>query len=156
MEKGDTGTGVSNQIADNGFPLIVADYSIVDHYRNTLYSGEMTPIRHLARKFIEKTIRKGQCFVVLPFTHHKKLIETKTSGGLELETFLPFCNIFSESTTEFEHAPIFTISICEVRYPKRQLYLLTLDDKTAYKAKELGYKPITIEDADKILDAIPD
>ena len=146
--------GFPNQIVNNDLPLIIVDYSLVHSYRSTMYSGEVTPIKELTRKFIEKSVRKGQCFVILPFTHHKKLLETKESDSLELETFVPVCHIFPENTHEFEHAPIFTISICEVSYPKKALYLLTLDEKTAYKAKELSYKVITVAEALDILNGV--
>lgn len=112
------------------------------------------PIKKLTRLFIEKTLRHKQYFVVLPFTHNRKLIETKTIGSLEVETFLTFCHIFSENTNIFEHAPTFTISLCEVNYPNKDPYLLTLDQKTAYKARELKYKTISIDEAIAIMDKV--
>lgn len=143
------------EIVNNNHPLIVVDFSVVDHYRSNLYSeASDIPIKVLTRKCIEKTLWHKQCFVILPFTHNIKLIETKQGNSLELETFLSFCHIYPESTSVFEHAPTFTLSICEVSFPKKNLYLLTLDQKTGYKARELKYKTITIDEAIQIVDAI--
>jgi hypothetical protein len=118
-----------------------------------LFSEEPIPsIKTLTRNLIIFYVRKGEYILVVPFTHNKRFIELK-SNSYEIDTFLPICHIFPENTREFEHAPIFTLSICDIKYPKRQKYLLTLDSKIMQRGKDQGYDIITIEQAIDIVNS---
>ena len=140
-----------NGLTDNTLPLIVVDYSILNHYKENLYSDEpIPPIKTLTRYLIVAYVKNKECIAVVPFTHNRRLIEVKSSSH-EIDTFMPVCHIYPENTNEFEHAPIFTASVCEVKYPKRKRYILTLDSKTKQKAEQHGYTVIGIDEAIEIV-----
>jgi hypothetical protein len=140
-----------NSLSNCSLPLIIVDYSILNHYKENLFSEEPIPaIKRFTRNLIVIYVRRGECIAVVPFTHNKRFVDLK-SNRYEIDTFLPVCHIFPENTNEFEHAPIFTASVCEVKYPRRPRYILTLDSKTKQRAEEQGYNVITVEQATEII-----
>lgn len=128
-------------LQDGDMCLCVADFSILMHYRENLYSEvSNVPIKVLTLKAMLKTIKTGNHFVVIPLSHFIALRDfTKTEGEkLELATFLNFCHIFPDSTQELDEAPIRVASICKVGFPKRNIFILTLNEKTKRVAQSVG------------------
>jgi hypothetical protein len=143
----------NTQLLDVDLPLVVTDYSILNHYKENLYSEETNvPIKLFTLNAIKKSVISGHCYIALPSSHYRALDQMMKGGSyLELSTFLNLCTIYPESSTEFEFAPILTASLLDSAYPKRKIYVLTLNAKTAATAKELGFNVIGIDEALKLL-----